>query len=273
VNVLCSTGAVTRNPRWTDHSSILRHGPSLDADGLELVVYAAWYPQLELVAGALRTSGLLFPVVHAEKTIGAALASENAGEVDGALERLEANCRLARTLGAGTLVFHLWELPQGDRLLERNLGHLAACADLAAAHGLVLALETIPCSVGSPLENVRRAVEREPRCGVTLDTEFLALHDQLGSVREAGWLWEPGLVRHVHVKDYDGELRSPDGRRRYLFPGDGSLDLDGFLAGIAEQGFRGTVTLEASALDDDTGHVDLERLAPALRWLRAAASP
>jgi sugar phosphate isomerase/epimerase len=260
---------VTRGPNWTDHAAILRYGPGIPADGLELVVFRSWYEDLERVTDDLRSSGLRFPVVHAEKSIGAPLASNDAAEVDEALERLARNCRLARTIGAATLVLHLWELPKGDTAFERNLALLPALADLVAGHGLVLGVETIPCTLGTPLENVRRAVERDPRCGITLDTEFLAVHDQLNAALDADWLWEPGLVRHLHVKDFDGAMRSVDGDRRYLLPGDGSLDLAGFLTGIRERGFQGTVSLEASVLDGGTGAVDVTRLAPALAWLRS----
>ena len=116
--------------------------------------------------------------------------------------RLERNCRLAAALGATIVVLHLWELPVGDRRLEENLALLPACLDVAETFGLTLAVETIPCSVDSPLENVHRAIEADERCRVTLDTEFLALHGQLEAALADDVLWE--RVAHVHVKDYAG---------------------------------------------------------------------
>ena len=74
--VLLSTGAMTRDPVQTDHAEVVRHGPGLGVPGFELGVYSAWYGHLdEVISESLRGSGLSFPVVHAEKLIGAGLGS------------------------------------------------------------------------------------------------------------------------------------------------------------------------------------------------------
>jgi sugar phosphate isomerase/epimerase len=256
--VLLSTGAMTRDPVQTDHGEILRHGPGLGVPGFELVIYSAWYGNLDGVISDLRESGLSFPVVHGEKLIGAGLGSEASEEAEDALERLEVNCRAAAALGAKTLVLHLWERPTGDRELERNLERLPGCLDTASAYGLALAVETVPGEDGTPLANVQLALERDPRCKVTLDTEFLGFFGQLEESIAADWLWADGAVHHVHIKDFDGRL-SRGGRRRYLLPGEGRLDLQGFLNGLAERGYTGSLTLEATAVGDD-GSLDPERL-------------
>jgi len=49
-------------------------------DGLEVIVYAPWYPALDQVQYDLQTSGLCFPVVHAEKSIGPAFGSDSKQE-------------------------------------------------------------------------------------------------------------------------------------------------------------------------------------------------
>jgi sugar phosphate isomerase/epimerase len=256
--VLLSTGAMTREPVQTDHREIVRHGPGLGVPGFELGVYSAWYGNLDDVISDLRESGLSFPVVHAEKLIGAGLGAETSADADEALERLEVNCRAAVALQAKTLVLHLWERPSGDRHVERNLERLPMCVDTASAYSLTLAVETIPCEFGTPLANVQLALEREPRCRVTLDTEFLGLYGQLEESIAADWLWADRTVHHVHIKDFDGRLVR-EGRRRYLLPGEGRLDLQGFLNGLAERGYSGGLTLEATAVDDD-GALDPARL-------------
>jgi sugar phosphate isomerase/epimerase len=58
-----------------------------------------------------------------------------------------------------------------------------------------------------------------------------------------------------------------DPRTRYLLSGEGSLDLDGFLARLREQCYDGAVTLEASAVDPD-GELDRARLAEIAQALR-----
>ncbi|HEX7256111.1 MAG TPA: TIM barrel protein [Gaiellaceae bacterium] len=257
--VLLSTGAMTRDPIQTDHREIVRHGPSLGVPGFELGIYSAWYGHLDEVIADLRESGLAFPVVHAEKLIGAGLGSDAADEVDDALERLEVNCRAAAALGARTLVLHLWERPTGDRDIQRNLERLPLCLDTAAAYGVVVAAETIPGDVGTPLANLRLALERDARCRIVLDTEFLGFHGQLEESVTADWLWEGNVVHHVHVKDFDGRLWH-EGKRRYLLPGEGNLDLQGFLTGLVRRGYAGSLTLEATAVDDEGG-LDPARLA------------
>jgi sugar phosphate isomerase/epimerase len=256
--VLLTTGAMTRDPVQTDHQEIVRQGPSLGVSGFELGLYAGWYGHLDDVISDLRDSGLKFPVVHAEKTIGQGLSSADTEEVDEALERLEVNCRAAAALDAKTLVLHLWERPTSDRQLERNLEHLPGCLDTAAAYGIALGVETVPGDVGTTLANIRLALERDSRCRVVLDSEFLGFHGQLAESIEADWLWEQRTVQHVHIKDFDGRLWE-DGKRRYLLPGEGTLDLQGFLAGLTRRGYSGGLTLEGTAVDHE-GKLDPERL-------------
>jgi sugar phosphate isomerase/epimerase len=248
VKPLLPTGAVTRNPDFTDHKRILEHVPRAD---LELSMYEGWG---EEVIEDLQ--GLPIVTAHADKAIGATLSGDHP-----ALKRFALNCRIASALGARTLAFHLWELPDGDRHLERNLDHLPGLLDTAEEHGLTLAVETIPCTVGTPLDNVRRACERDPRCRVTLDTEFLAAHGQLDQAHELA-----ELVAHVHVKDFHPDVWDTK-PRRYLLPGEGVLDIDGFLERLP---YNGTVTLEMSAVDGN-GDVDAGRLEAAHAWVRRLA--
>lgn len=256
--VLLSTGAMTRDPVQTDHREIVRHGPGLGVPGFELGLYSAWYGHLDDVISDLRGSGLSFPVVHADKAIGRGLGSDDPGEIDDALEQLELNCRAAAALEAKTLVLHLWERPTGDRQIERNLEHLPTCLDTTSAYGITLAIETIPGDVGTPLANIRLALERDSRCRVALDTEFLGFHGQLAESVAADWLWQEPVVHHVHIKDFDGRLWL-DGKRRYLLPGEGTLDLQAFLTGLVERGYTRAMTIEATAVDND-GRLDPARL-------------
>jgi|SRR5579859_7325764 len=268
-SLLCSTGAFTRSssPGWESYQAILRYGPLLEADGLEVLFYSSWYPDVEHIAGELRASGLRFPVIHTEKGIGPALGSAEPEEQAQGIKQLAVNCRFASQVGARLAVLHLWGWPGSDEHLERNLEMLAACLTTAAEEGLELAIETLPCVRADPLSNVQRAIEQDERCLVALDTEFLALYQQLEASLEATWLWQGGHVRHVHIKDYDGLVAEPDGRRRFLHPGDGHIDFAGFFKGLAAQGFRGSISLEASGLQRDCS-IDIERIQASLAFLR-----
>lgn len=256
--ILCSTAVVTQDPDHTDHKAIIEHAPKVGAGGLELHLHQAWHGHLDEVIEDLRNSDLTFPAVHADKEIGAGLGSEESDDVDEALASLEVSCRAAAALGAKILVLHLWEEPGVDENIERNLEQLPACIDTAEAYDVALAVETIQGVAGTALANIRLALERDPRCRVTLDSEFLGFHGQLAESISADWLWEDGRVRHVHLKDFDGRLRDAGGRR-YLLPGEGSLDLQGFVNGLVERGYDGAITVEGNALGE-SGKLDEARL-------------
>jgi sugar phosphate isomerase/epimerase len=270
LRLLCSTGTFSRYPDWTDHQRVLHYGPQLDVDGLELMVYPCWYPEIVRVAEDLGQSGLRFPVLHADKDIGAALGSTRSAERQEGLRRLALNCRLAAALGAGLVVLHLWGLPHSDRYLQRNLDAFGEALSLATEAGVALSVETVPGFLAGPLDNVYRIIERYPQCLITLDTEFLAFQDQLGAAMQADWLWRDNRVRHVHVKDYDGRFVGPDKVRRYLHPGEGQIDFSMVFAALFERGFSGTVSLESPAVDRQ-GVVHLDKLNRSLvrlwRWL------
>jgi sugar phosphate isomerase/epimerase len=268
MRILCSTGVFTRSSDPLSHEAILRYGPRfapLAIDGFEVIVYPRWYADLERVARTLRASGLAFLAIHVEKSVSAVFASDDPDEREQGVARFARNCHFARQIGASLAVFHLWELPLSDTRLDRNLELLARCLDIAEGDGLELAIETIPCASADPLSSVRRAIERDTRSRVALDTEFLAMSGQLGAVFEGAWLWEPGLVRHAHLKDFDGASVASE-RRRFLHPGDGSIDFARFVRQLRAAGFDGALCLEARGLDAE-GQVEAPRIEASLRLI------
>ncbi len=267
MQLLCSTGAFSRYPDYTDYRAILEYGPQLEVDGLEVMFYPAWYANIDRIADDLQESGLRFPAMHSEKSIGTALGKPDLAEREQAIHGLAENCRLASLIGTEVLVLHLWGWPELDDNLERNLEHLTTCLDIAAQYGLELAIETIPCRQTDPLSNVHRAVERDGRCRVALDTEFLAGSRQLAGVFAEDWLWQENRVQHVHIKDFDGQAFLPDGTRRYLHPGEGDVDFIDFFAHLKQRDFAGNISLEAPAIDPE-GRVDLGKLRKSLQLLR-----
>ena len=126
-----------------------------------------------------------------------------------------------------------------------------------------LAVETIPCTKRTPLEVIQQVIERDSRSRIALDTEFLAIHNQVEASLDADWLWSNNLVRHIHLKDYDGNQYSAAGYRRYLHPGEGHLDFAHLFARLKQRNFNGNLSLEASVVSPD-GTRDTEKLQKSL---------
>ncbi len=267
MQLLCSTGTFSRFPDLTDFHSILSIGPELEVDGFELMFYPDWPAQLDYIARALLASELNFPVIHAEKGIIPALISGKAAEVEQGWQWMHASSRLGKALKADLLIFHLWGYPSYDEELERNLFYLKDCIEIAEDHGLKLAIETVPCKYGDPLSNIRRVLDQEPDMLIALDTEFLAMHNQVEAAYEGDWLWEHKRVRHIHLKDYDNSSDSTGNTRRYLHPGEGNINFLELFKMLKLRNFSGTISLESSVVDQD-GSRDISKLKQSLTWLR-----
>lgn len=127
MQILCSTGAFTRSSDPLSHEAILRYGQAFVADGLEIIFYPRWYQKQEHIVDALRSSKLLFPVLHMEKSIGECFGSNHPGEQEQGMLRFKQNCAFAQQIGAHLAVLHLWGMPSADTHLEQNLRPLAHC--------------------------------------------------------------------------------------------------------------------------------------------------
>lgn len=249
--VLCSTGCFSRESDPHSLSVATTGMHALAGTAFEVIFYRGWYDDLPAATDALIAVGARVPVLHAEKSLGPSVPGVDAAGVAALTDRFEANCRLARELGAELLVLHLWGLPDAERRLDEQLAVLPRWVELAAAHGLELSIETLLCAVSTPLATVARCHDADPRSGVTLDLGFLAMADELAAVVDDAVV---DAVDHVHVKD----LADPSAGWGvpYLLPGDGVLDLDGVLGGLARRGYRGRFTLESQAVLGD-GSPDL----------------
>lgn len=265
--LLCSTGAISRGPDATNEARVERFGSQLHADGIEVMIYESWYGRLNTIAERFRALGVQMPVTHGEKSIGPDLVASDPAIRHRAFQRFDDNCRFTAVIGSDRIVLHLWGLPDADARIEQQLADLPALLDCAEANGVMLAIEAIPCVVSDPLTVVRRVLERDARAKVAIDTEFLAMHDQLDSVFEAGWLWNAGAVAHVHVKDYNGTLVDGNGRRRYLHPGQGSIPFDDWFAQLARKHYAAAISLEAPVVGPD-GDVSIDIANASLEWLR-----
>lgn len=267
LQLLCSSGAFGRYPTLISHLDIVKYAPLLPVDGLEVMCYADWTPQIEQVATDLLFTGQQFPALHVEKSVGPLLISADATERAHAWEWLRACLHLGQLLGTRVAVFHLWGLPGSDEHIEDNLSVLGDCVQLAEEYGLILAVETVPCVKRTPLDLIQLVLERNERCAVALDSEFLAMYNQIERAFASDWLWSGGRVQHVHLKDYDGRSYDRDNYRRYLHPGEGDIDFLGFFANLKARGYSGNLSLEASVVHPD-GTRDMPKLQRSLENLQ-----
>lgn len=268
--VLCSSGAFTHEVRLSDHSGIIHTAPLVEADGIEVIFYASWYGRSDAIARDIARHRISCPVVHGEKGIARLWGSEDSETRRTGIERFEENVEFAARVGAEKMVLHLWERPEGDATLERNLEYYDRALDRAEELGVRLAAETIPTIVGSPLQHILSIARRFPRSEITFDTEFLAHHGEVEEAFSTSTLKALPQLSHLHVKDYRGALVSPAGVRTYLHPGEGELDFKALFGNLLSSSYSGAVTLEATGFVD--GVFSLEKVNASLNYLRSLIS-
>lgn len=266
--VTCSTGAFSRDPDVVDPAGIVAAAELVDADAFELMSYPAFADDHDRTLRTLVRSRLPWASLHTGKAIGSLLSTGAADDRAAALDLLEADLRLAVELEIEVAVLHLWGMPDSDRRFSANLAAVSECLDRAERLGVRLAIETIPCRESSPLARVAELRDQDPRCRWTLDIEFLAVHDELKRALADAELLAATEV--IHVKDYDGRFTDHQGRRRYLHPGEGTLDLAAVAASAALAPNPIRLCLESSSVRDDRS-VDLARVNSDLVLLRALA--
>ncbi len=263
-----STGSLARYPNGGDPVVLAGYLSDIEADAVEVLFYRGFHEDLERAARAFRSCGRPIRVVHAEKNLGTAFGSPDPAQVaDGQRRFLEA-LWLAQQVGAQLVTLHLWDRPESDRNLARNFDALEPLLPRVRDAGMTVGLETIPCTVHNPVDNVRSALAHfgglAAGCAVTLDLEFLGWHDcvergvsgafadlagsntplphnPMAAARE-----EQSMVLDVHVRDYDGQPFTAEGRRRYLDPGQGQLDFPAIFGALVADGFRGPFMYEGS---------------------------
>ena len=265
--ILCSTGAFVGRVNGRDHRIILRTAPLLHCDGLEFMMYEAWYDRWREIAADLASSGLSFPVLHADKRIGE-LFSRNEGEdIREGLRRFAVNCQMAQALGAKKLVVHLWGGPPSDRDIATNIAQLPELSRMSEDAGLLLTVENVVCSHQDPLTHLRTLAERYPRIHFTFDTKMAAFHRQLEEVYrpEWDWLWSQRRIAHLHVNDYGGGYMDWSNLRT-LHIGDGAIPFDRFFAVLRQKGYHGSYTVEATSMTGEG--ILLDKLNGCLEYIR-----
>lgn len=260
--ILCSTGAVIARANNRDYSllaEIVRH---LSCDGLEFMMYGSWHGGHE--AGLVRALAPYdVPVFHMTKQIGEWVSQGNMAEAVG---MFRADCELARAMGSGLLVLHLWSGQASDRHIERNIAAYPVLRDMAEGYGLTLTVENVLCNTVDPQTHMQALTEAYPDILFTFDTKMAAFHSQVDGLYAPENAWLRERIAHYHVNDYAGG-HMEWGRMSAKALGLGHVDFDRFFAYVRQSGYKGDLTCEASALNGD-GSVRYDEMNASLDRIR-----
>lgn len=248
-----STGVYSQFPDHATPEAVADGMQRLPADVFEVLLFGSW-KDMAAASRTIAAAGRPVAVVHGEKRIGGLLGAET---VDGrrlGQELVRQAIEAARILGAPAVNIHLWDLPDSDRHLERNLEALGEILPEVWGSGVHLLVETIPCQLNLPWDNVERALAfaaAQPAApaqplGVNLDLEFLSWHDGVDVTLERHVPAWGQRLGNVHVKDHDGRPFDENGRRRYVNPGDGRLDYPAIFGRLRRAGYAGPLTFEGN---------------------------
>lgn len=220
----------------------LRAAAAAGFTGVEMLEYdlvmSSWSPRrLAEEAEALGLSVEVYQPFHVETV--------EPGEFAATLRHAERKFDLLTELGARVLVCCSSRTPRGvdDDALAAEQLH--ALADRAGERGIRLAYEAVPWGRIRTFEDARRLIRAadHPALGLCLDS-FHVLSMQNDPATIAGI----GAHEVFHVQLADAPRPNLDVREwslhSRLFPGQGSLDVAGFLGQILSTGYAGPIALE-----------------------------
>lgn len=254
-----STGVYSQFPNHATPDAVADGMMQLPADVYEVLLFGSW-SDMRAAARTIADAHRPVAIVHGEKRVGGLLGGAQPEERRRGQELVLTAIEVARILGAPAVNIHLWDLPDSDRHLDRNLAALAEILPDVWQSGIRLLVETIPCQADLPWRNVDRALDfAEERAratgarpaagqvlGVNLDLEFLSWHDGVRvALEECVPVWGERLG-NVHVKDHDGRPFDAEGRRRYVNPGDGHLDYPWIFGRLHAAGYAGPLMFEGN---------------------------
>lgn len=266
--ILCSTGALIGRPNGRDYKLLKDLSKQLTCDGFEFMMYSNWYEVEDQLVEDLRGMNLYIPVVHCQKSVGEAISKGGEENLADAFGRFEANCRIARGLGAKKMVMHLWDGMTSDANFENNMGAYPRLMEMANENGLDLLVENVVCNREDPMKHWCELREKFPDIHFVFDTKMAAFHSQLDLLyeKEYQWLWREGHICHYHVNDYAGGYK--DWKNLKTLPiGRGHIDFERFFEHVKHTGYDGTFTVESTAFGED-GSVDIDMLNEQFAYIR-----
>ena len=247
--ILCSTGALIGRPNGRDYRLLQTFVPQLECDGIELMVYPDWYGDPDALISFLQPLRLHIPVLHCEKALAEHITRGGKEELREAFRLFRINCRIAEKLGAGKMVFHLWNGVISDSRIENNIRAFGELRETAAEYSLDLLVENVICHK-DPMTHWKELREVYPDIHFVFDTKMADFHRQLDLLyaEEYEWLHTENLICHYHINDYGGGYM--DWSNLKVLPvGQGHIDFEQFFRFIREKEYTGDFTLEATGFD------------------------
>lgn len=261
--ILCSTGCLLGRPNGRDFSMLKDLCPQIKADGLELLMYDTWYGSEGAIATTVNSLNLPVPVFHLEKSIGEFISY---AQLEGALDRMEKNCALAKEIGAEKLVLHLWNGIVSDRNIELNIDAYKYLEEIADKHSLLLTVENVVCGISSPMAHLCALVERYPHISFTFDTKMADFHKELDLIYDPNYRHVVNNFAHFHINDRLGEYKDWSSLK-VLHIGHGSVDFDRFFDFVKTLDYQGDFTTEATSFNAQ-GQIDVDLLNESLDTIR-----
>ena len=265
--ILCSTGALIGKPNNRDYKLLETLSKQLTCDGFEFMMYSSWYDEVEVLIDALKSMKLYIPVMHCEKQIGEAISK---AEFDEAYQRFDINCYIAREIGAGSIVVHLWDGITSDAYFQNNIDAYSKLREIADKYSIKVLIENVVCNQEDPMKHWCELKTQFSDISFVFDTKMASFHSQMELLyeEEYQWLWRNNHICHYHVNDYAGGYKEW-GKLRTLPIGQGHVNFDRFFRFINMIGYKGTFTVEATAFDSN-GVIDIDMLNKQFEFIRNA---
>ena len=265
--VLCSTGALIGKPNNRNYKLLKTLSTQLRCDGFEFMMYSSWYDEAEALIAACNTMNLYIPIMHCEKHIGEAISM---GAFHEAYQKFDVNCYIAKSIGAESIVVHLWDGITSDAHFQNNIAAYSQLRNIADKYGRRILIENVVCNREDPMKHWCELKDQFPDINFVFDTKMASFHNQMELLyeEEYQWLWRNNHICHYHINDYAGEYKEW-GKLRTLPIGQGHVNFDRFFEFIHTIGYNGSFTVESTAFDSD-GVIDIDMLNNQFDFIRYA---
>ena len=266
--ILCSTGAFLGRTVGTAYGKIPQISTQLHCDGIEIMFSRRWYENANEAERCSKASALPLRSMHLDKNIGELISRNDDGDIDHALRCFEINCAMASRLGIKLAVLHLWGGVPSDKHIDVNIDLLPLLHKKAAELGIFLTVENIVCNQQDALVHMKTIFERYPEIAAfTIDTRQAAFHEILMPTVKSDFLWENGLIKHIHVSDYVGGYMEWAKLGNFVKLGGGKINFAGFFSELKSRGYGGMITLESVEMQG--GEADIPALNEEFAFIRS----